>query len=370
MGSVNQRTYQSEVYLLLKKLSESYGLQSEESLISSLFNSLSGECLNYTVTKKFPSVSSICGDMTPFQFSVSLSKNPKSARALRYVTEICRTNMMLPERVSLARKSIPVLLELIGAAGFQTKINEVIDKLLPQSRLMPQYPTFGIWFGVHHEAAMPPRLKIYCNLLWELGDPWLMFEEILQLLDIDSGEAVNNIRTSFGSQCRPCFVRIECTSSGIGGARLYLRGYELSRRSINDYLDKMGWDDFKREYGIFHEIVMGHRETWIPRSSILSMDLQGTGSAPNGIKLEAGPRYYTKDDEEIYMKIMEIAHELELDTGPYEQLLGLLSSVKPASGTMRFHDVIGIGSKQGIGTRLNIYLRPDIRRYFDSMKKV
>lgn len=367
-GVSEQRTYQSEIYLLLKKLSGLNGLQSEEYLIGNLFKSLSGECLDYPVTEKFPLVSSICGDMTPFQFSVSLSK--KSTGALRYVTEICRPDMMLPERVSLARERIPALLDLAGAAEFQAKIIEIIDYLLPQSRLKPHFPTFGIWFGVHHEASMQPKLKIYCNLLCELGNPWLMFKETLQLLDIDPGEAVNNIWTNFGLQCRPAFVRIECASSGIGGARIYLRCYELSLRSINDYLYKMGWDDFKRDHGIFQEIVIGNRQTFIPRSFILSIDIQGKSGAPNGIKLEAGPRYYMKDDTEAYRKIMEIARELDLDTVPYEQLLDLLSSVKPASGTMRFHDVTGIGFKQGIGTRLNIYLRPDIRRFWVNEKSL
>lgn len=170
-ASIPESTYQSKVRILLERLIRCYDLQDEGQVIHRIFDALSRESLAFPITERFPVISSICGDRTPFQFSVSLSRNGKSGRPLRYVTEVCSKDMMLPERVALARERIPILLDLVGAKRSLSKINEMLDMLLPRSRLSPEHPTFGIWFGMRHLESLPPVLKLYCNLLSQLGDP-------------------------------------------------------------------------------------------------------------------------------------------------------------------------------------------------------
>ncbi len=356
-------TYQSHVRTLMERLIRCCELMDEKPVVCRIFDELSGECLAFPTAERFPSVSSICGDRTPFQFSVSLSRNRKSVNSLRYVTEVCSKDMMLPGRVALARERVPVLIDLIGAKKSLSKINEVLDMLLPQLRLRPEHPTFGIWFGLLHRADLQPVLKIYCNLLWQLGDPWLVLGNVLRSLDMEADEAVKYIRAFFSDSCRPSSISIECASGGIGGVRLYLRGYNLSRHDLHDSFDRLGLSHFMQEYDRFHEMVSG-QDTYIPRSSVLSIDMPRKAKDPYGIKVEVCPRLYMDDDKEVNRRILALAQELMIDSSPYEQMVEILSDGMFVQGAMHYHDVIGIGFKPGEGIRLNIYMRPNLRRYF------
>ncbi|HEY9205698.1 MAG TPA: hypothetical protein VIO58_07225 [Candidatus Methanoperedens sp.] len=362
-------TYQSQVSTLLERLILCYDLQNEEKVIYRIFDELSRESLAFPTAERFPAVSSICGDRTPFQFSVSLSRNRKSGRSLRYVTEICSKDMMLPCRVALAGKRIPVLFDLLGAERSLPKINEVLDMLLPQVRLSPEHPTFGIWFGLRHRVGLPSVLKIYCNLLWQLGDPWHMFGDVIRLLDVDANEAVKDIRTFFSASCRPSSISVECSSDGIGGVRIYLRGYNLSRYVLHDGFEKLGLADFKHDYARFHEMVAGSRETYIPRSAVVSIDVPEKPREPYGIKVEVCPRLYLEDDKEINQRVLGLAQELMIDTSYYEKMLGIISDGALIEGAMHYHDVVGIGFRPYEGIRLNIYIRPNLRRYFKARAK-
>ena len=332
-----------------------------------MFNTLTYECLSYPITERLPQCSWICGDFTPIQFSVSLSRTRHEGSTLRYVTEISKPFMLLPSRVALGRKRIPILLELVNATCLQQRINDVLDLLLPSSRLLPDHPRFGFWVGVQHKASLPPALKIYCNLLWQLGDPWSMFYDTLRLLDqTNLKSAFMNIQKSLGTYCQPSSVGLECTDDGFSKVKLYLRGYQLSWTNIHNFTKKLDWADFKNGFKLFHKIILSGRETYIPRSVVFSIGATRKPREFYDIKVEVGPNYYLKDDESVRRRIIELAHILMLDINPYEQMLHVFSNGALIPDTMCFHDVIGVGFNPQMGFRLNIYMRPDMLRYYKS----
>lgn len=361
------KTYQLEVQAKLEKLIHLYNLQSEESLVLQLFNLLTRECLAYPITKKLPRFSWICRDATPIQFSVSLSR--QRSHILRYIAEVCRPNMLLPERVNISRERIPILLELINSSHLQSIITKVIELLLPSSRLLPDHPKFGVWIGIQHQASVTPILKIYCNLLWRLYDPWSMFYNILRLLDrADVRKKFVKVRNSLGDYCWPSFIGIECSNGGIGRIKLYLRSHQLSYSIIQEFLQELGWMGYESAFAQFHEILLNEQKIYHPRSVIFSITAPEYLEEGYSIKIEFGPRRYIKDDEKVYQRIVDLANELMLDVTPYEQMFSVLSDRELTAGSMRFHNVIGIGFNPKKGPRLNIYLRPELRRYYKTIK--
>lgn len=191
-----------------------------------------------------------------------------------------------------------------------------------------------------------------------------MLSDVLWLLGADAEEAVKDIRNSFYSSFRPSFAGIESTSAGIGRGRIYFRSYQLSRHELDNCFDSLGLAGFKQNYARFHEIILGSRDTYFPRTSVVSIDVPANPGEPYGIKIEICPRLYLEDDRGVNQRISRLAHELMIDVTPYEQMLDVLSDGVFIQGAMHYHDVIGIGFKPGEGTRLNIYLRPNLRRYF------
>ncbi|MFX0201160.1 MAG: hypothetical protein ACFFCW_34010 [Candidatus Hodarchaeota archaeon] len=357
-------TYQSEVRFLLKQLVQLYNLQSEEPLILKVFNTLTRECLSYSVTEKLPQFSFICGDFTPIQFSVSLSRVKREGTALRYVTEISKPFMLLPDRVALGRKRIPLLLELIDATCLQPLIQRVLELLLPQSRLLPDHPMFGFWIGVQHETSLAPSLEIYCNLLWQLDNPWSMSYETLQLLDrIDLLRVVVDIQKSLGYCCQPNFIGLRCNADGFNMIRLYFRGYQLSRSNIHSFLKEMTRTGFENGFELFHKLILGGQETYTPHSVIFSVGSPWEPREFYDIKVEVGPQYYLENDRTIRRRITELARKLKLNVKPYKEMLNLFSNGRLSQRTTRFHDAVGVGFNPQTGTRLNIYLRPDLSHY-------
>jgi len=366
MATDQDETYQSKVRTLLENLIRLYNLQSQKHLILQLFGSLTRECLAYPITERLPPFSLICIDGTPIQFSVSLSRAQQENRTLRYVTETCKPVMLLPARLSLTRERIPVILELINATHLQPQINEVLDLLLPPAQLLPDHSMFGVWIGVQHQARSVSTLKIYCNLLWKLSDPWSMFNDTLRLLDrTDVRRVAADARRTLGPYCWPSCVGLEFTAEGFGRVKLYLRGYQLSWSRILDFIQGLDWSGFEPGFVRFHEVLLNGRETYIPRSVVLCIGAPGESGGSYDLKVEVGPQYYLKDDECVRRRIIKLARELMLDFKPYEQMLDVFSNDMLTPGAIRYHDVVGVGFNPQIGPRLNIYLRPDLARYYN-----
>ncbi|MBO3753622.1 MAG: hypothetical protein FGF53_01885 [Candidatus Brockarchaeota archaeon] len=362
--SYSRETYQSIAEVLLRRLVHAYGLQAEEPLVLLLFRTLTGDCLGIESSEMLPPLSLICGDATPLQFCVSLSQDSQACRALRYVTEVCRPGMSLPARTALTRERIPTLLALVGAGRFQPLIDDVLGRLLPQSRLKPDYPMFGVWLGVQHQAGIPPKLKIYFNLLWELGDPWLMSQDAMRTLGMtDAGELIGKSRKNLHTQCRPAAIGFGLTADGFEGAKLYLRGYELSWSDVRSFLQKLGWTGFEQQFVRFHDLLMNRQYVYFPRSTVFSIDVPGKPGETYGVKLEIGPRFYLKEDRDVHQRIISLARELMLDILPYQQALSVLMNDSFSLEETRFHDVVGLGFTPSEGVRLNIYLKPCLRRY-------
>ena len=352
-------TYQEKAQILLKKIINTFNLHDEEQQIMQLFNVITRECLSYPVTEGLPPFSWICGDGTPIQFSVSLERTSRSRHMLRYITEICKPTMSLPERVKLTRKRVPQLLEIINAPNLQPKIDELLDNLLPPSSLSPEYSMFGVWIGVQHEADEDTTLKFYCNLLWQMGDLWSMFFNALKILD-EKNEKMTKIRKLLGDSCHPNSMGIECSAHGIGRVKLYLRGYQLSLSHIRDLLRDLNLLEFEVDLMRFHDTFLEKMESYLPFSTVLCVGVPRDEDESYDLKLEIGPKFYLTDDEEALSLVTKLAHKLELDVTSYERMIDLFSGGVFSKGVIRYHDIIGIGFDSQNGTRLTTYLRPNL----------
>jgi hypothetical protein len=352
-------TYQERAQILLKKIINTFNLKNEERQIMRLFNVTTRECLSYPVTEGLPPFSWICADGTPLQFSVSLERTSRSRHMLRYVTEICKPTMSLPERMKLTRKRVPQLLEIINAPNLQPKIDELLDSLLPTSSLSPEYSMFGVWIGVQHKADEGTALKFYCNLLWQIGNPWSMFFSALKILD-EKNEKMNKIRKLLGDSCHPNSMGIECSANGIGRLKLYLRGYELSLSHARGLLRELNLLEFEGDLMSFHNVFLEKMESYHPFSTVLCVGVPRDEDESHDLKFEIGPKFYLADDEGALSLVTRLAHKLELDVTSYERIIDLFSGGVFSKGVMRYHDIIGIGFDSQNGARLTTYLRPNL----------
>ena len=365
MPNILDSSYQGKTRTVVKKLINLYKLQSEENKILELFNALTNECLSYPITEKMSEFSRICVDGTPLQFSVALTKNQQDNYPLRYVTEICKPAMKLPSRIKITRRRIPILLDLINATHIQSSINKMLDSLFPSSRINQDSTQIGLWIGVQHQIGVPPTLKFYSNLLWRLYDPWSLITETLDLLhQSDLNKEIEKIKSTLGILCHPIAFGIECTAKGFGRVKLYLRGSHLSQSSVRDYLNSLGWIDFNSVFNGFHDTFLGGLDSYYPHSVVLCLGLSGQTGDLCDFKFEIGTRNYLKDDKDVYQKIMQFGEEMSLDERPYLHMINTLSNGIISSQGLLYHDIIGIGYNPYLGSRLNIYLKPNLSQYF------
>jgi hypothetical protein len=354
MVTVIDETYQLTVEMLLRKLIHLNHLNTKKSHILQLFNTLTHESLSYPITEELPPCSQISGDGTPIQFSVSLTH--RNRQEIRYVTEICKPAMLLPARIQLTRKRIPKILELINALELQCKISEVLDLLLPTSHLSPDHSLFGVWVGVQHRANQATTLKLYCNLLWQIHNPYPTNTESK---DID-------FQKSLGTYCHPNSIGFEITTNSISKIKLYLRGYDLSWSNIQNFLHEHHLVTFEPKLKRFHEIILNKTERYYPYSVVLCIGIPEKINEFYDFKFEVGPQNYLKDDKEIHQRIIKFANEMKFNIKPYEQLLNVFSNGKLSQDTMIFHDVVGVGYTPHGEPRCSIYLKPYLTRYYKS----
>jgi len=352
-------TYQDKVQELLRKIIFMYNLHDEETHIMHLFKIITQECLTYPVTERLPPFSLICTDGSPIQFSASLGRGIRDHNELRYVTEICKPTMSLPERVKISKKRIPLLLEIVGAQSLTPKIEEILDIIIPNSLLSQDYSKFGIWTGVQHRANKDTVLKFYLNLLWQIGDPWSLFIKALKTVDGQNGK-MTAVRKLLKNSCYPNSMGIECSTHGIGRVKLYLRGYNLSMSETQDLLLELNLNEFQMDLTHFHNTFLKKREQYPPFSAILSLGIPRNEDETYDIKLEIGPSYYIADDEEALRLITNLANKLDIDITPYKQMLDLFSDGVLTQGVMQYNDIIGIGFHSKDGVRLTTYLRPNL----------
>lgn len=351
-------TYQDKTREILRKIIYTHNLHNEETPILRLFDLLTSECLSYPTTETLPPFSLICTDGMPIQFSVSLGKTERNPRELRYVTEICKPTMTLPERVNLTRKRIPLLLETIQAQSLQPTIDKIIAVVLPTPHLSPDYPKFGIWTGVQHSADKETTLKLYLNLLTQIGNPWTLFHDALKKVEGQTGKILL-IRELLGSSCHPNSMGIECSAHGIGRVKLYLRGYDLSPTKTQGLLGHLKLHEYETALTEFHDTFQ-IEDKYPPFSTIISIGI--LENETQDMKLEIGPSYYAADDEDTIQLVTDLAHKLDLDITPYKQMINLLSEFKLSKGLMQYNEVIGIGFHSENGVRITTYMKPNLAK--------
>lgn len=367
MPNILDSSYQEKTRTVVKKLINLYKLQSEEDQILELFTALTKECLSYPITEEMPEFSRICFDGTPLQFSVALTKTQQENFPLRYVTEICKPAMKLPSRIKITRRRIPMLLDLINATHIHSSVSKMLDSLFPLSRINQDSTKIGLWIGVQHQIGLPPTLKFYCNLLWNFTDPWSLTYETLNVLhQSDLNREIGKIKSTLGIYCDPIAIGIECSAEGFGKVKLYLRGSHLSQSNVRDYLNTLGWIDFNSIFNRFHYTFLGGLESYYPHSVVLCLGLSGQTGDLCDFKVEIGTCYYLEDDEDVYQKIMKFGEAISLDERPYLHMINTLSNGMISSQGLFYHDIIGIGYNPYFGSRLNIYLRPNLSQYFKS----
>ena len=364
MSALLDETYKYKVESLLKEIIHLNTFENQESHILQLFDALTKETLSYPLIEILPPFSWICEDGTPIQFSVSLTQHTRSM--IRYVTEMCNPVMSLPARVNYTRKNIPMILELINADHLTSRIIKITDILLPSSHLSSNPSLFGIWIGVQHQVNGITNLKFYFNLMEKTTNPWSMFREILQLLELSHlEEDIINVERAFRRSCHPNSVGIECSSNGIEKVKLYLRVYDLSWENIQVFIKNRKWNRFESSSRAFHEIVLNKLERIVPFSMVLCIGFSAINRGSYDFKLEVGPQYYVKDDLGVYKDIHDLAHILKFDVKPYVQILNIFSNGVLKKGKILYHDILGIGFNSQMEPRVNIYLRPNLSRYYN-----
>jgi hypothetical protein len=364
MSNLLDSSYQEKTRIIVTKLIDLYNLQSEKDQILELFNSLTKECLSYPITEEMPEFSRICVDGTPLQFSAALMETQLDNYPLRYVTEICKPAMKLGRRIKITRRRIPLLLELIKATHLQPSLSKIFDSFFPSSKITKNSSQIGIWIGVQHRKNNSPELKFYCNLQWNFTDPWSLINETLDLLhQSDLNKEIGVLKDALGIYCHPIALGIACNTEGFDKVKLYLRGSHLSQSRVRDFLNTLGWNGFNSVFNEFHDAFLEGLESYYPHSVVVCLGLSGQQNDLYDFKVEIGTHRYLKQDNDVYQKIIKFGEEISLDTRPYLHLINAVSNGNLSSQGLFYHDIIGVGYNPHFGSRMNIYIKPNLSQY-------
>ena len=299
--------------------------------------------------------SALCGDGQPFEYSISVGGD--GALGLRYVIDVGASLQTRSTRLAECQKKTTMILKHLGQDKHIKIANQIITDLIPMQLAVKRSRFFGVWHGLSYSQSQSPVLKIYHNLrLWNLPVAWTKLNKILEILGIKNTMFLSLCEWFEKEHFTPAFIGIEYHSHGMPKPKVYFRGKNLTYSQVVRLLKRCGFEASIPSYNIFHNMLIGDHEKYLPRSWVLCFNVNRKGSlAVEGIKLELAARRYFHNDCDVYQAINRLFQEFKLDMTPYLDIISILNPKTLSSKNVSIHNVVSLGISLKKGTRLNVY---------------
>jgi malonyl CoA-acyl carrier protein transacylase len=319
-----------------------------------LFELLTRESLTLPIAGNGPPFSGICADGTPWQFCVSL--RTAGTGGLRYLTEIGLPGTPMSARVSLSRRRLDDVMDLLDLPPESNNIVDGLFALLPQEPDRLNSLRGAIWVGVR-AANGKLDFRVYANNEW--GTEFARWQRLTTTLGKLGG-------AGFGRLLRDHIADLTQYFSPVGLAsslelkpvlKLYLRSktnpWEACAR-----LSRSPSFHLPPDLLTVVEHVVGRPLATAPnRLLVLSIAASIDGKQPD-LKFDLNCQYLSHASHPPEKAIEELARASGIDLAPYWHMLNIVQG-STVGGPVPIHDFIGIGG--GInGLRLNVYLRPPV----------
>jgi hypothetical protein len=326
---------------------------SNRRLFETIFRLLTKESLQLPAAGPLPRFSGICNDGTPFQFCITLSPDRPG---VRYLTEVGQPGMDLTARVTVTRRRLETVCEVLGC-GSRLPSFDPLARLLPNGDLES---IGGLWVGAGADPA-GIRLRLYANC--GFGTEFERWRRVARCLTELDAEPFRALLRPMAPTLVPNFTPSGFALTIPGEPRtlkLYLRPRGIEWDAVSRVLARVGGDEAGAMLAAIERALWHPIEALPPHALILSL-AHSDGSGSLDAKLDLCGHCLFTAGADAATTVVRLARRLELDPGPYARARKHIEidakELEPSE-----HAFVGVGYHPDRGYRLNVYLRPPIGR--------
>ena len=341
----------------VQRLIPLFGVGRQASNILTSFDVLCAESLDIDARSRTPEFSRINADGTPFQFSLSLSRDRPPP--LQFLGEAGRPGCSLEERRRASFAGLEGLARECGVIEEVERITPTLRQLVPERHPDPHATTMSgiLWFSLSFRPDSAPSLTVYVDGQWGTERArWRRLDSVAALFG--SMDRWREIASLAPPALSPLGAALTFRPKRAASGRIYLRAFgeplgvyrTLFRASAPAAGAIDAFDDFGRR-------LLQDDAHYPTRSAVFSIELPAAPIA--GAKFELCAHCAFAHDAEAGARISGWLRQSGVGDEIYRSAVSSLSLGRPLSdsGLPSLHAYVGVGVR-GSERSASVYLNP------------
>lgn len=345
-----------QVRCQVERLIPLFGVSRQASDILTSFDTLCTESLNIDIRRRVPEFSRINADGTPFQFSLSLSRDRPAP--LQFLGEAGRPGCSMEERRSAGFASLGGLARACGVIEEVERITPTLCHLAPERHPDLLADASGIfWFALSFWPNSAPSLTVYINGRWGAETArWQRLDDVAAFFD--STDRWRSLASLAPPGLSPLGIAFTLRPKRPPSVRIYLQafGKPLSvYRTL--FLASATTPRASEAFEEFGRYVLRDDAGYPTRSAVFSIELPAAPMA--GAKFELCAHCAFAHDAEAATRISCWLQRLGVDDQIYHATVSSLSLGRRLSDSAlpSLHAYVGVGAR-GAEHYASVYLNP------------
>lgn len=319
---------------------------------------LTNESLIQPINDTYLGLSRINSSGFPFQWSLSLGKQPPS---VRFLCEAGIPGTSVLKRANLSFQKIALLTDLLSFDYPDWLFDSVIPRILPTK--IPDHWLSVLWFGIgaNNEGILP---KIYFNLnQGTILDRWKSVGWILKDINRElSLQALCEVSTLSSQESLPIGIAFDLMPNGEPGrVKIYFRSTKADMRFLQRWYQSCNAESYSHIVRNFLDCFLCDNK--LPNDSfIISLEFppETVRNWNPTLKLDIGITKWMRSDSQISEGILRALGTLNIPTNTYSDFLYKLGPSEMSKEKCIFHRFVGVGYETDDTVHLNVYFEPFI----------
>jgi hypothetical protein len=345
-----------QVRCQVEQLIPLFGVGRQASEILTSFDTLCTESLKIDVRRRAPEFSRINADGTPFQFSLSLSRDRPVP--LQFLGEAGRPGCSMEERRSASFASLGGLARACGVIEEVERITPMLCHLAPERHPDLLANASGIfWFALSFWPDSAPSLTVYVNGRWGAQTAqWQRVDAVAAFFD--STDRWRSIASLAPPGLSPLGVAFTLRPKRPASGRIYLRAFGEPLSAYRTlFLAAAATPGAAEAFEEFGRHVLRDDAGDPTRSAVFSIELPAAPMA--GAKFELCAHCAFAHDAEAATRISSWLQQLGVDSQIYRSTVSSLSlGRRPSDSALpSLHAFVGVGAR-GSERYASVYFNP------------
>jgi hypothetical protein len=288
-------------------------------------------------------------DGTPVQLSLSLRSD---GSGLQFLGEAGAAELSNAERLATSRDRLRRVAILLGAEPSLAGIESLVDTLVPSAvRELLADHAGAVWLGAGCAPSAAPHVKLYCNAKWgDASSRWQRLRRVATSFGI--GSDWPNLRTLENFGLEPLGTALRVASGSAAAARIYLSGYGLSWKHIEEIGARFADAAFDEQVSQLAMTLPGDGYQWPTRSVVCSFAV--TPGRLTDVKVELCAHCAFNNDAEARARCLRWLDDDDVAALVYSRTLEILAPDGMNHAVVALHSHFGVDSR-GVRT---IYFNP------------